>query len=106
MGFQAKSDYYEDNENVLITATEGNDSVIITISSYGLEILEEERDKIFDRGYRGLKAKERYPVGAGIGLYIAKKIIELHNGKIELVTHTPKYNTIFKIILPKEEVAR
>lgn len=106
LGFQAKSDYYEDNENVLITATEGNDSVIITISSYGLEILEEERDKIFDRGYRGLKAKERYPVGAGIGLYIAKKIIELHNGKIELVTHTPKYNTIFKIILPKEEVAR
>jgi signal transduction histidine kinase len=104
IGLQAKPHNYEDKENVLIEAKEENNSVIITISSYGLEILEEERDRIFDKEFRGVKAKERFIVGAGIGLYIARKILELHKGKIELVPNTPKYNTVFKITLPKEEV--
>jgi signal transduction histidine kinase len=106
LGLQAKPSYYEDKENVLITAKEENNSVIITISSYGLEILEDERDKIFDKEFRGVKARERFNVGAGIGLYIARKIVELHNGKIKLVPNTPKYNTVFKITLPKGEVNR
>lgn len=106
LGFQAKPTYYEDKENVLITAKEENNDVIITISSYGLEILDEEKDKIFDKEFRGIKAIERFNVGAGIGLYIARKILELHKGKIELVSNTPKYNTVFKITLPKGEVDR
>lgn len=104
LSLQAKPSSFGDKENVLITAKEKENSVIIEISSYGLEILEEERDKIFDKGFRGVKVKERYPVGAGIGLYVARKIVELHKGKIELVPNNHKYNTVIKITLPKEEV--
>lgn len=98
---QAKPSSPEDKVNVLITAHEKNDSVVITISSFGLEILEHEKGKIFDQEFRGVKARERYPVGTGIGLYIAKKIIELHNGELELVPQAYKYNTVFRITLPK-----
>jgi signal transduction histidine kinase len=103
-GFQAKPSSIEDEENVLITAIEKNNFVIITISSLGLEILEDEKDKIFNKEFRGVKAVERFRVGTGSGLYIAKKIIELHNGKLELEPHTNKYKTVFKITLPKGEV--
>ncbi len=105
-GLRAKPPSPEDRENVLIAANEKKDSVIITISSFGLEILEHEKDKIFDKEFRGAKARERYPVGTGIGLYIAKKIIELHNGKLELVPQAHKYNTVFRITLPKKGVHR
>lgn len=103
LGFQGKPSSPDDQENILITAVEEGDSVVLTISSFGLEILDEEKEKIFDRGFRGVKAEERYRVGSGSGLYIAKEIIELHGGKLELVSHTPRYNTVFKITLPKGE---
>lgn len=106
LGFQPKPSNPEDEENVLITAKEDHNFVTITISSCGLEILENERGKIFDREFRGVKAKERYNVGAGIGLFIARKIIELHDGKLDLVPGDHRYNTVFRIKLPKGEAAR
>lgn len=101
LGFQVKPHSREDLENVLITADEDHDCVLVTVSSCGLEIMEDEKDKIFYREFRGVRARERLQIGTGIGLYIARKIIESHNGKIELVSNTPKYNTVLQIILPK-----
>lgn len=46
-------------------------------------------------------AIERMPSGAGVGLYVAKRIIELHGGTLELVPDTPRFNSVFKITLPK-----
>jgi signal transduction histidine kinase len=103
LGFQGKPSSPDDKENVLITALEEGNSVVITISSFGLEILDHEKDKIFDKGFRGVKAEERYRVGAGSGLYVAKEIIKLHDGELELVPHHHQYITVFKITLPKGE---
>jgi len=103
LGYQAKPFAHNAEENVLITATKNGRFVIITIASLGLEILEHEKNKIFNRGFRGIKAKDRFNVGPGIGLYIAKKIIEAHTGRLELVTHPSKYKTIFRITIPRGE---
>ena len=63
-----------------------SDYSVISIKSQGLEISPEDQKQIFNRGFRGKGAKERLPAGTGFGLYIATKIMNLHNGKIELQT--------------------
>jgi two-component system, OmpR family, phosphate regulon sensor histidine kinase PhoR len=74
------------------------DFVVISISSQGLPIDEEDKKKIFERGFRGKGAKERLPAGTGFGLYIAQKIMELHSGRIEV---KPNGNmTVFDVWLP------
>jgi two-component system phosphate regulon sensor histidine kinase PhoR len=104
-GFQAKPASMESKENVLITAENDENSVNILVSSYGVEIPEPEREKIFDRDFRGVYAPDGGK-GSGIGLYLTKEIIERHEGTIELVSNTPPHNTIFKIIVPKREIIK
>ena len=100
-GLQAKPISMEDKENILITADEDENSVIVTVSSYGINIMEAEKKKIFDREFRGFNAADRGE-GTGSGLYLAKEIIELHEGTIRLVPGTPEHNTKFEIKLPKK----
>ena len=102
-GLQAKPASMEDRENVLVTAEKEENSIAITISSYGIEIPESERKRIFDRDFRGTYALREGGKGSGIGLYLAKEIIEKHRGTIESIPKTSPYNTVFKITLPKRE---
>lgn len=99
-GLQAKPVSMEDKENVLITALENKNNINITVSSYGVEIKESESKSILDKEFRGAHAPDRAR-GTGIGLYLAKEIIKMHEGTIRIVPHTPTYNTTFEITLPK-----
>jgi signal transduction histidine kinase len=99
-GFNAQIPSIENIENILITAIKRNSNLEILVSNCGIEISPEERTKIFDREYRGRKAMDYHPNGSGIGLYLAKKIIELHNGTIVLENTFNKNYITFKIDLP------
>jgi len=106
IGLQARPASPDDRENVLITALENDSEVIITISNWGLEIPNGEKDNIFKREFRGYKARMSIAKGAGIGLYIARDIVQRHGGTTELVPTHHKNNIVFKVTLPKikEEV--
>jgi two-component system, LuxR family, sensor kinase FixL len=58
-------------------------SVLLSFSSKGKHISEEDLKKIFDKHYRTKDAIDMVPAGSGIGLYIVKKFIELLYGKVE-----------------------
>ncbi|MCB1191242.1 MAG: sensor histidine kinase [Leptospiraceae bacterium] len=71
----------------------------ITITDTGIGISLEFHEKVFEKFFR-VDSSLTYTVsGVGVGLYIAKKIIELHSGSIELQSELEK-GTKVKIVLP------
>ncbi len=74
-------------------------NLIIHIQDQGIGISEEDQERIFDRYYRVKDLNSRFIAGFGIGLYLSKEIIELHDGIIQ-VKSIKNEGTIFSIILP------
>lgn len=78
-----------------IHSEDKDDSVIFTLGDTGSGIPDEIKDNIFDSFVTSGKEN-----GTGLGLAIVKKIIDQHQGTIE-VESTPGEGTAFKIILKK-----
>lgn len=55
----------------------------IVFENYGLGITEAEKRRVFDSGFRGKQAVAEVPIGAGIGLSEALKIMRVHGGEIK-----------------------
>jgi two-component system phosphate regulon sensor histidine kinase PhoR len=70
----------------------------IIVSDNGNKLAKENKDKIFEKFYRIPKGNTHDVKGFGIGLYYAKKIIEKHDGAIQLDLDN-KWTT-FKISMP------
>ncbi|WP_019781321.1 ATP-binding protein, partial [Streptococcus sobrinus] len=64
----------------------------------GSGISEEDKSKIFDRFYRIDKARTRQTGGFGLGLSLAKQIVEALKGTIAVRDNTPT-GTVFEIKL-------
>jgi len=73
---------YKDTE-VVITLKKAKEKVIISVENKGEEIKAEDLEKIFERFYRVDEARDREKGGYGLGLSIAKSIVEKYNGKIK-----------------------
>ena len=71
----------------------------IEIKDEGIGIEEEEIPKIFGRFYRGKDVRNEE--GVGIGLYLARQIIENENGYIKVITK-PGRGANFQIFLPRD----
>lgn len=84
---------------ITITLRKTHKSIEVKISDTGIGISEDENPNIFNRFYRGSNALKLDTQGTGLGLYIAKSIIEKHGGKIwfESIIHT---GTIFYFTIP------
>lgn len=82
----------------IITATEAfEDSVLVEISDTGIGITEKDLPRIFERFYK--TDKSRAGQGSGIGLAIAKHIVEAHGGEIKVRSDEGKSST-FSFKLP------
>lgn len=56
--------------------------ILISFEDTGIGIPQEQQSKVFKKFFRGENAMREKPDGSGLGLFIAKNIIEAHNGKI------------------------
>ncbi|MEP7146561.1 MAG: ATP-binding protein, partial [bacterium] len=75
--------------------------IIISIKDYGRGIEQGELSKIFEPFYRIDKSRDKKISGFGLGLSIVKKILDLHNADI-IVISKPSFGTEFRIILPEQ----
>lgn len=73
--------------------------LIFSIADDGLGISDADKKKIFDRFYRVDKARTRQKGGFGLGLSLAKQILDILNGSITVKNNQPK-GSIFEIRLP------
>lgn len=79
---------------IKITVKEDNNMVTVAIEDTGRGIPEENIDMLFERFYRVKKALDM-EMGSGLGLYMSKKIIDQHNGKIWIKSEVGKGTTAF-----------
>lgn len=72
----------------------------VTIQDTGTGIAPEHLPRVFDRFYRTDDARDRESGGAGLGLAIAKAIIEAHDGQITAASAGANQGATFTITLP------
>lgn len=87
--------YSGDKKEISIKTIEENGKWKMAIQDNGYGISEEDLPYIFDRFYRVDKARSRKIGGNGLGLSIAKKIIEECNGEIRVESTRGKGTTVF-----------
>jgi len=59
-------------------------TVVVTVIDGGRGIAAEDRDHVFERFYRGSRARHDEVPGSGLGLYLCRRIVEAHGGWIRL----------------------
>lgn len=86
---------------VEISAVSGDKQASIEVVDRGIGIKPSETKHIFDRFYRADSARSKSEAGGyGLGLSIAKSIVDLHDGSLK-VASTPGERTVFSVTLPK-----
>ena len=91
--------YSEPNTNIYIKSFIKDGFGRISIQDEGVGISEEDVKRIFERFYRVDLSRTKATGGTGLGLAIVKRIVELHNGKIEVNSKMNK-GTEISIVLP------
>lgn len=84
---------------IALSAARSGGHVLLRVRDTGAGIAPKDLPRIFDRFYRGDEARQTHGGESGLGLAIAKAIVELHGGTIA-VESTPGAGTAFTIALP------
>ena len=82
--------YTPENGNIRISAQVVDKNAIFEVQDSGIGIPKEDIKRIFERFYRVDKARSRELGGTGLGLPIAKEIIEQNNGSIDIKSEVGK----------------
>lgn len=94
------SKYSEEETQISISVTSGDESVIIKIADEGVGIDEAGRSRLFEKFTRLDNPLSTKVGGTGLGLYWAKKIVTLHEGSLIHSANQP-VGSIFTVTLPK-----
>ena len=90
--------YNVQNGSVDVTIEKNGSQVILVVADTGIGIPNEDIDRVFERFYRVDKSRSRDTGGTGLGLAIVKHIVELHDGKIELMSERGKGTKIMVVL--------
>jgi signal transduction histidine kinase len=73
-------------------------AIVLEVADRGEGIAAELLPRVFDKGTRGSNAHAK--TGAGLGLYIVRKVVELHQGSVEIVPNPPR-GSIARMTIPQ-----
>jgi signal transduction histidine kinase len=90
--------FSKDGGKITVKAEAKDSNVLVQVTDFGIGIPDEAMDQLFERFYQGDGSITRTYGGSGLGLYIAKQIIEAHGGSIWAESKPGKGTTLFFII--------
>ena len=83
-----------------MSLADGSEDVLVDVRDNGIGIDEVHQNRVFDEFYR-VDGRRTNPIqGSGLGLSIVKKIVEAHDGVIEMQSQLEE-GTVFRIAFPK-----
>ncbi len=91
---------YTEKGGVTVKAKDLKSKIQIAISDTGAGLTKYELSKMFESFSRGTAGTRLYAEGVGLGLYVAKKFVELHNGKVWAKSKGKGEGSTFYIELP------
>ncbi len=91
--------YSYENTNIIVRTEKLVSNILIEIEDEGIGIKSKDIHNIYKRFYRGEEAEKMADDGVGVGLYLARRIIEEQGGTIT-AKRKHRQGTIFKITLP------
>jgi PAS domain S-box-containing protein len=95
--------YTDPGGRIWLTAERKSAKIIITVRDTGIGISSEVLSKIFEMFTQGDQSIERSHGGLGIGLTLAKQLVELHGGTVTAFSDGPGNGSTFTITLPTIE---
>jgi signal transduction histidine kinase len=87
---------------VAVSTRRKGDAVEVSVADTGVGIAPEDLPYVFERFYRSDRSRSRATGGAGLGLTIAKQIVEAHSGQIRVESELGQ-GTTFTFTLPMED---
>ncbi len=87
--------------DVRVSVTSAEGGVRLEVTDTGIGIASDEQRHLFERFFRSSAASERQIQGTGLGLYIARAIVEAHGGEISFESEAGR-GTAFRIDMPVE----
>ena len=97
---------HTDHGSVEITGRALGESVELAVRDHGTGIERELLPHVFDLFVQGKQAHDRARGGLGVGLAIARSIVELHGGTIAAASDGPGHGSTFTIQLPRWQTER
>lgn len=85
--------------DIYIEIQSGKSKIKVICRDTGIGIGEGDRNRVFERFYMADKSRNRAAGGSGLGLAIVKRVVELHNGSVEIDSSAGK-GTKMTVILP------
>ena len=92
--------FSSDGKNIFITGKQENDGVCLSVKDEGLGFMQSEIEKLFDRFTSTGKKGTHGEASIGLGLYLSKKMIEKHSGKLVAASEGINKGATFTIMLP------
>lgn len=86
--------------SVLLKLQQRDEHALITVADTGMGMTEEVRERLFDRFWQADSSRTREQGGLGLGLAIAKYLVEEHRGRIEAASEGLNRGSTFSITLP------
>ena len=95
--------YSEEGEEVIVGVNEDPKEIVFSVKDNGIGISKDDKNKIFERFYRGYNARMAKPEGTGLGLYTSSLLAQKIDAKITFESEEGRGST-FYLHIPKDRV--